>query len=86
MEKIDKIKLKKLYEATKTSLKDDKLKEKLLIFESSIYFDGRQYSLKIPKRLFDYMEFSKGDKINFIIDDSEPTKPKISIVYAKVEK
>ena len=86
MEKTDRLKLKKLYEATKNNIKDETLKEKLLVFESPIYFDGRQYSLKVPKRVFDFIEFSKGDKLNFIIDDSEPEKPKIMVAYANVKK
>ncbi|MDD5331479.1 MAG: hypothetical protein PHE43_01490 [Candidatus Nanoarchaeia archaeon] len=43
----------------------EKIKEEPL--ESLIYFDGRQYSCKIPKKVMDTVGFRKGDKLKFTL-------------------
>jgi len=39
---------------------------------ASVLYDGRQYSLKIPREVISYLKIKKGDKINFIIRLKQP--------------
>ncbi len=84
--KIKPEKLDKLYQSVITSQKDKTVKKRLSVFDSPIYFDKRQYSIKIPRRIFDFIDYTKGDKLEFIIDETDPKKPKLSIQYMQVKK
>jgi hypothetical protein len=75
---IDGGKLEKLY---RTAIKDkpNMKAEKKLVFRKKIHFDKRQYSIKLPKRLFDFFEYKEGDSIIFVIDDTVASNPKLNI-------
>ena len=49
---------------------------------ASISFDGDQYLVRIPKRISDYLELKKKDKIKFIVDVTivEETKKRYMVV------
>jgi len=49
-------------------------------FKKPIYYDKRQYSLKIPKEVMDKIGYEEGDQINFILK-----KPFRSLEDLKIE-
>ena len=74
-------KLKKMYEATFKGKQEGE--QHLFNFDAAIYFDGRQYSCKIPKGFFDLMGFKKGDKLRFTIDDTDSSLTDIKYIGGK---
>lgn len=48
----------------------------------TINFDGRQYSVRIPKRISDLFEIHRGNKIKFIVNIAyvEVTKKNVMVV------
>jgi len=55
-------------------------KPKEIIEERPIYYDGRQFSLKIPKSIMDKIGGKKGDKIRFILNIE---KKELELEYVK---
>jgi len=75
-------------EETKDFLRTgEREKEEILTDEKPIYFDGRQYSVKLPTRFMEMLGFDKGDKLKFKLINPLPIKPdlkpKLVIEYAK---
>ena len=62
-------------------------KQKKEVVESSIIFDGRQYTLKIPKKVADTIGInSKEDKFLFQIETfpiEEKRKPELTIILKR---
>jgi len=61
------------------------LKEKGTInqfdYEQKIYYDDRQFSVKLPREMMNYFHFKKGDSLRFIIDTSEKGEPTLKLEY-----
>jgi hypothetical protein len=52
-------------------------------YEQLIYFDGRQYSLKIPKKVMDKIDYKKGDMISFEWEKPFTSFKDIRITYKR---
>mgnify|MGYP001570516600 CR=1 FL=1 len=76
-------KLERAYLSVIQEDKDEKIDKRLIIFDQKIYFDKRQYSLKLPTKLYDYIDYDEKDMIRIIVDDTDPDKPKIALEYIK---
>lgn len=84
--KIDKKKLDEDFRRIiKTEHEVPKADQKLYVYERPIYHSARQYVVKIPAKIFDFFEYSKGDKLKFILDITDIENPKISIEYDKLK-
>jgi hypothetical protein len=49
---------------------------------AAINFDGQQYFVRIPKKISDFLEINKGDKIKFLVNTAyiEETGKKFMVV------
>ena len=49
---------------------------------AAVNFDGRQYTIRIPKRISNYFKIHKGNKVKFTINTvyTEETEKKIMVV------
>lgn len=65
------------------NIKDEKIETKIQ-FKQKIYYDGKQHSCKLSKKMMDYIEFKYGDYLLFTIDISGV--PKIDKIEYQHEK
>jgi hypothetical protein len=64
------------------SVKKEKV-GKEFIEERPVYFDGRQYSFKIPKSVMDYIKYKKGDRIRFTVSGFDGTEMRVKMEYVQ---
>lgn len=54
-------------------------------YDQKIYYDGRQFSVKLPKEMMNFFEHKQGDTLRFIVDISEKGEPKLKVEYIKTK-